>query len=168
MSCHRDHDRHRRLGLRLGEQNLALRLGHQLRRLGEQNRHLEHRLGEQNRPDGLGHRHLQDDQRQEHPDDLGHRHHLGGLDRRLGVGRLGDPFPEKEQTGYFPDARLDEECPCPAPKRMGCCQGEECRLVRNQELLELPNRLLEHLELERLALLGLPQPAAMTGRSLLD
>jgi hypothetical protein len=83
-------------------------------------------------------------------DRLGDLRLLGHLDvvRQPDVVRLVDPCPVKVRMDYCQGAKLDEECPCPALKRMGCCPDVGCpepkelallvRLVR--PLLPVPQR----------------------------
>jgi hypothetical protein len=61
-------------------------------------------------------------------DRLGDLHLLGHLDvvRQPDVVRLVDPCPVKVRMDYCQGAKLDEECPCPALKRMGCCPDVGC------------------------------------------
>ena len=94
----------------------------------------------QNHLDDLGHRHQPDDL--DHPDDLGHRHQPDDL-RHPDVVRLGDPFPELMRTDCYPDVRLDEEFPCPAPKRMGCYPDEGFLGLLEPELPELKRQELQ-------------------------
>jgi hypothetical protein len=97
-----------------------------LHHLGEQNRRLERQLDVRN----LRLEHLLD---VDHPGVVRHRRHLLGVDRlgagpdldRRGAGQDA-PYPAKEQTGCYLDAKLGEECPYPEPKRTGCCPDEGC------------------------------------------
>lgn len=41
-----------------------------------------------------------------------------------------DPCLGLVRTGCCPDVKLDEECPCPEQKQMGCFPGVECQGLR--------------------------------------
>lgn len=87
-------------------------------------------LGEDRRNLGEGHRHhrgvgLRLDAVRPHQ--LGVvRPHLGDQEHQ-DVDHLGDPFPAKEQMGYYPAVKLDEEFPYPELQQTGCCLDVEFR-----------------------------------------